>query len=146
MYNIWCIQPGYRLHDLESEITYLIISEDRGDFFCLRYKEKDRTYRPEYVTVEREGFYKMFHLLDGNNVDQTIASPHFKDINFYLTQSSVYIDDNIGTFKFYPTLKELINLFVKLNYIKNPVIVASDLLENKRVWVESTFLFEIKQY
>lgn len=146
MYDNWCIEVGNRLHDPVKNKTYLILSQNRGDFLCLRYNEEDQSYCPEYVNIEREGLYKMFHLLTGRNVKETIVSPQFKDINFYLHQTSVYTNNVISTFKFYPTIEELIVILSNLEYPNNSEQVAKDLVVNKKVLVDSTFILEIKEY
>lgn len=146
MYNNWYIKIGDRLHNPTNDKTYLILSEQGDDFFCLEYKEKDKTYAPIYLSVEREFFYKLFHLIDGLNAEQTIFSPEFKDNNFYISKTSIYTDDSLGVFKFYPTFQEVVQLLRNISYIQNPEIVAEELIAKGRVWIDSTFLIEIKEY
>lgn len=146
MYNLWNIKIGDRLHNPINNKTYLILSEQGDDFFCLEYKE-DKTDTPRYLNVEREFFYKLFHLIDGLNAEQTISSPNFKNFNFYISKTSVIdTEDSLGLFKFYPTFQEVVQLIRKINYIQNPEIVAEELIAKGRVWIDSTFLIEIKEY
>lgn len=146
MYNNGYIKIGDRLYNPINNKTYLILSEQGDDFFCLEYKE-DKTDTPRYLNVEREFFYKLFHLIDGLNAEQTISSPNFKNFNFYISKTSViYTEDSLGLFKFYPTFQEVVQLIRKINYIQNPEILAEELIAKGRVWIDSTFLIEIKEY
>ena len=146
MYNNGYIKIGDRLYNPINNKTYLILSEQGDDFFCLEYKE-DKTDTPRYLNVEREFFYKLFHLIDGLNAEQTISSPNFKNFNFYISKTSViYTEDSLGLFKFYPTFQEVVQLIRNINYIQNPEIAAEELIAKGRVWIDSTFLIEIKEY